>query len=107
VLLVVALVGAASPARAWCEADCLAPAEAASHCGHEPAGDGTNLSAAAIDDCPVLESARPTPATRIDAQAAVVATPVPTLTARPPQSATAVRPRSATTVFERSTPLRI
>jgi len=107
VLLVVALVGAAAPARAWCEADCLAPAETASHCGHESTGDGTTMSAATIGDCPVIESARPTPPARIDAQAAAVTTSVPALTARTPRATASVRPHSATTVFERSTPLRI
>lgn len=105
-LLAVALVGAAAPARAWCEADCLAPSETASHCGHESTSDGTSIAATSVDDCPVIESARPTPPARIDAQAGVVSTAVPALTARTPRTTTSVRPHSAT-VFERSTPLRI
>jgi hypothetical protein len=64
-LLIVALViGAAAPARAWCEATCLGPAthsaSAKPHCpSHESTPNGSSLSATDFADCPTLESARP------------------------------------------------
>jgi hypothetical protein len=103
------LVGALAPARAWCEATCLAPAEQAQpHCpSHEPADGPRSISAVVVDDCPVLESARPTAPARLEIATSVVDSHVPappTRTSIPPSFA---RPHSARTVFERSTPLRI
>jgi hypothetical protein len=67
ILVVALLVGAAAPARAWCEATCLAPAahseSAKPHCpAHESSSKGPSLSAAGIADCASIESARPAPA---------------------------------------------
>lgn len=66
VLIVTAVVLAtAAPLRAWCEADCLAPAHAeettsSSHCKTaEPDTDTTSVSAVIVVDCPTVESARP------------------------------------------------
>ena len=62
ILVVTILIGAAAPVRAWCEATCLAPAagDSQAHCAtHEPASDAATISATDIDDCPVVESARP------------------------------------------------
>ncbi len=63
ILVVALLVGAAAPARAWCEATCLAapPADSARpHCPpHQPSPDTPALSATSTLDCPALESARP------------------------------------------------
>ena len=104
----IAAVAAAAPARAWCEATCLAPAETRQHCRpHEPAGDTRSISASGIADCPVLESARPPLAARLDVYAVAAGTHAPAL--HPPSLLTpsVVRPHSATTVFERCTPLRI
>jgi hypothetical protein len=105
------LLAAAAPARAWCEAGCVAPAAhrdaAKPHCPTQERSDRTSLSASAFDDCPALDTARPTLTVRIDVQVAVAAT----FTAAPDPSATRVpslvRPHGVTTVFERSTPLRI
>jgi len=108
VLLAVAALGSAAPMRAWCEATCLAPTQSQQHCpSHEPAGDTTTISASSIDDCPVLEAARPPISARVDSQAIAVGTYAPAL--NPPSQLTPsfVRPHSATTVFERCTPLRI
>jgi len=62
ILIIALLVGAAAPARAWCEATCLGPVASESarpHCpSHEPAPNGSSLSAADAD-CPSIESARP------------------------------------------------
>jgi hypothetical protein len=110
-LVSVLLVGLAAPARAWCEASCLAPAHTGSakpHCPtHEPASSGTSLSATVLNDCPVVESARPTITARLDVQAIAV-TPIafPAHT-RLTLASSFVRPHGVTTVFERSTPLRI
>jgi hypothetical protein len=63
ILVIALLVGAAAPARAWCEATCLEPAVSESakpHCpSHEPTPAGPSLSAAGIAECPSIESARP------------------------------------------------
>lgn len=64
VLIVALLVGAAAPARAWCEASCLAPVHHAGesampHCpGHEST-TRTAITASSNADCPIVESARP------------------------------------------------
>jgi hypothetical protein len=67
ILVIALLIGAAAPARAWCEATCLEPAahseSAKPHCpSHESPYGGPSLSAAGIADCPSIESARPVPA---------------------------------------------
>jgi hypothetical protein len=109
VLLSVVVLGAAGPARAWCEAACLAPEHGtAAHCpSHDPAGPATSISATSIDECPALESARQAAPGRADAHTGVVASH-----AAAPKTSAIHAPaltgcRSATTVFERSTPLRI
>jgi hypothetical protein len=109
ILAVVVLLGAAAPLRAWCEANCaVASTESTSHCpSHESTGDGLAVSASSNDDCPVLESARPTLSARLDAQSLSTAAFAPPLIARSQIAPSFIRPHRATTVFERSTPLRI
>ncbi len=107
-VVAIAVLAAAAPMRAWCEATCLAPAEQQSHCpGHAPAGDDTAVAASPLDDCPVLESARPTLSARLDVQPVAIGTHVPALTAHTPLASSSVRLHRTTTVFERSTPLRL
>jgi len=78
ILFVALLVGAAAPARAWCEATCLATAHQESakpHCpSHEPSSNSPTMAAAKGADCPALESARPTQAKLDFAPAPVVET---------------------------------
>jgi hypothetical protein len=64
VLLTASVLATAAPMRAWCEASCLSAAhqDAASAKPHCPTTDTTSglaISAAGLDDCPVVESARP------------------------------------------------
>jgi hypothetical protein len=63
ILIVTILIGAAGPARAWCEATCLAPShqsDAGPHCpSHEETPDRAAMSATSIVDCPAVEAARP------------------------------------------------
>ena len=101
-------VGAGAPARAWCEATCVAPAaESPSHCPtHDPA-DGTTLSALIIDECPVLESARPPAQARLDLHAALAAVNLPAPFTRTDILISFEGPHTAATVFERCVPLRI
>ena len=107
-LLSVAVIGAAAPARAWCEAACLAPTESKQHCPtHERSGDDATISASSTDDCPILESARPTVQARLDLHAVSVGTYAPALATRTQITPSSVRPHSASTVFERCTPLRL
>jgi hypothetical protein len=108
----VLLVGAVAPARAWCEASCLAPAAHGDatkpHCPtHEPADAGTSLSATVIDDCPIVESARPTITARVDAQVIATAAIAPHTRTPVTTAPSFVRPHGVTSVFERRTPLRI
>ncbi len=109
IVLAIAAVAAAAPARAWCEATCLAPTtESRSHCPRpEPADDAATMSTTSIDDCPILESARPTLQARLDLHAVATGTCAPALNAPSPRTPSFVRPHSATTVFERCAPLRI
>lgn len=101
-------VGAAAPARAWCEATCVAPAaESQSHCRTHDPGDGTTLSARIIDECPVLESARPPAQARVDVQAALAAVNLPAPFTRTHILISFEGPHTAATVFERCVPLRI
>ena len=102
-------VGAGAPARAWCEATCVAPAaERQSHCPTpDPAGGTTALSASIVDECPVLESARPPAPARLDVQAAPAAVNLPTPFTRTHILISFEGPYTAATVFERCVPLRI
>ena len=109
IVLAIAVVAAAAPARAWCEAACLAPtAESSQHCPpHGPSDAGATLTASSLDDCPILETARQTLQARLDLQALAGGTYAPPLNARTPVAPSLVRPHSASSVFERCTPLRI
>ena len=108
-ILSVAVIAAAAPLRAWCEATCLAPTESnSSHCPtHEPAGDATTLSANDSAECPSLESARTSIPARLDAQTTAVAVAAAPLPTRTVFLATSLASPARTTVFERCTPLRI
>jgi hypothetical protein len=107
-LLSVAVIGAAAPARAWCEAACLAPTESSQHCPtHEPPGNAATIAANSIDDCPILESARPTLQARLDLHTVAAGTYAPVPATRTQVTPSSVRPHGASTVFERCTPLRI
>ena len=72
VLLTASVIATAAPVRAWCEASCLAAAHqedaaAKPHCPtSEPAGDDAKMSAANLDDCPVVEAARPITFAKLD-----------------------------------------
>ena len=78
------------------------------HCpSHDPASSGTSLSATVIDDCPIVESARPTTTARVDAQVIATAAIAPHTGAPVTSASSFVRPHGVTTVFERRTPLRI
>jgi len=63
ILIVALVIGAAAPARAWCEATCLVPAahseSAKPHCPSHESTNGPSVSAADLADCPTIESARP------------------------------------------------
>jgi hypothetical protein len=108
IVLAITVVATAAPARAWCEAACLAPAESTQHCPkHELPGDTATISASSIDDCPILESVRPTLQARLDLQAIAAGTYAPALAARAHVTPSSVRPHGAATVFKRCTPLRI
>jgi hypothetical protein len=80
-----------------------------SHCpSPEPVDSGAQISASAIDECPVLESARPAGAARLlDVQATSVVTASPELKPQSHLALSPFRPSSASTVFERCTPLRV
>ena len=56
IILVALLIATAAPARAWCEATCLAPAESSSqaHCPSHESTTDTSISGTVIDDCPVF-----------------------------------------------------
>lgn len=107
--MAIAVVAAAAPARAWCEAACLASAATSTqHCQtDEPAGDTATISGSSIDDCPILEAARPPLHARPDFQAMAVVTYPPVLDTGTHVTTSVVRPHSASSVFERGTPLRI
>ena len=102
-------VGAVAPARAWCEATCVAPAaESQSHCPTHDPSDGTSaLSAHIVDECPVLESARPPAQARLDVPSALAAVHLPAPFTRIPTLISFEGPHTAATVFERGIPLRI
>jgi hypothetical protein len=110
IVVLALLLGAAAPARAWCEATCLAPVEASSkaHCpSHDSASTGVAMSATTIDDCPAVDAARPTTIARpeLKASLATIESPHPTASFIPISIVT-IAPRE-TTVFERHIPLRI
>jgi hypothetical protein len=109
VIVAAAVVAAAAPARAWCEASCIVPTNGTqAHCpSHDPADARTQISGSAIDECPVLESARPAASARLEVQAAAVVTVAPDLNPQSHLVFSPARPGSASTVFERHTPLRI
>jgi hypothetical protein len=109
VVLSVIVLGAAAPARAWCEASCLAPRhDTPAHCpSHGTSGDATSIAGSLTDECPVLESARPTAPARLDAGGIAVTVFAPAVQPSAIHAPATVRPHRGATVFERSTPLRI
>jgi hypothetical protein len=109
-LLAVVVIGGAAPARAWCEATCLeAPHQsAAPHCpSHESTDDGSVMSATTIDQCPVIDSARPTAPARMDAPSPFAVNAAPALRTPSRRAPAPARRAGGTTVLERNTPLRI
>jgi hypothetical protein len=72
VLLTASVIAIAAPLRTWCEATCLPPAHHADssakpHCPtSEPAGSEARISAGNLDDCPIVEAARPTTLAKLD-----------------------------------------
>ena len=103
------LVGAAAPARAWCETTCLAPAEQTEpHCRTSDPADGTtSISADVLDECPVLESARPSVAGRLDVNPPLVTGYLLATLPRTHVTPSLARPHSQSDVLERFIPLRI
>lgn len=108
-VLSVIVLGGAAPARAWCEASCLAPThDSSSHCpSHDPADNAAAISADDAGECPALESARTAAPARVDANTLVSVIDLPARTPSAIHAPVVVRPYGATTIFERSTPLRI
>jgi hypothetical protein len=108
IILLALLIGAAAPARAWCEASCLAAPSTTEHCPTRDAASGElSITAAAIDNCPVLEAARPATSGRIELKAAFVTIASPQIVARRMSIATITATPAATAVVQRHTPLRI
>jgi hypothetical protein len=102
------VVGTAAPARAWCEAACLAPAhDAKPHCPSHDSTTGTGITAADNADCPVVDTGRSTTSARIELKSTTIAVlsfqfaltfgPIRVVAAHP----------QVATVFQRHTPLRI
>jgi len=111
IVIVALLVGAAAPARAWCEATCLATAHQESakpHCpSHEPSSDGPSIAAADTADCPVIESARPVP-TKLDLNHSILTAASHLRTPAPSHLRTLAPSHLRTSgFFERAVPLRI
>jgi hypothetical protein len=110
-LFVALLVGAAAPARAWCEATCLVAAHhesAKPHCpSHDSSSDAPSIAAADIAACPVVESARPVP-TKLDVNHSIL-TAASHLRAPAPSHLRSFAPSHIRTprFFERAVPLRI
>jgi hypothetical protein len=109
ILVIAILVGAAAPARAWCEATCIAPVDATSHCpSHEqPSNDAPALTAAINAECPAIETARPVAA---KLTIGIQATPSPKHPARMASArvrALPIRHVRALPVFDADVPLRI
>jgi len=97
ILIVALTIGAAAPARAWCEATCLEqaahPGSAKPHCPlHESTPSGPSLSAADSVDCPSIESARPTQA-KLDSALAPIGVTARTLAAMHPGTQAPSHPR--------------
>lgn len=109
IVLAIAAVAAAAPVRAWCEASCLVPVTSQkSHCpSHESTSDTASISASSLEECPVLESARPTVSARLDVQAVAIGTHVPAPIVSARSTSTSICANRGLTVFERNTPLRI
>jgi hypothetical protein len=109
IILVALLIGVAAPARAWCEATCLAPAEASSksHCPtpHAPSDD-PSISGTEIDDCPVIEPGRPSQA-RFDVQVFVPVTFAQLAQSAPQHPSTPAPQHLPASALARLTPLRI
>jgi len=110
-VLLAVLIAAAAPARAWCEASCLAPphtdTSTKAHCPtHDAAPTGTSMSATTIDDCPVVESARPIPA-RLDVQVFSRVALSHLAPSAPKHLRTPAPPHLTATVGKRLIPLRI
>jgi hypothetical protein len=80
VLLTAAVIATAAPLRAWCEATCVAPAHHAGstakpHCPtNETADDKAKMAAVDLDDCPIIEAARPTSFAKLDFHRGAVST---------------------------------
>ena len=78
VLFTASVIASAAPLRAWCEATCLEPAHhagssATPHCPTaEPDSDDATVSAGDLDDCPVVDAARPTTFAKLDLHRPVV-----------------------------------
>jgi hypothetical protein len=110
ILFVALLVGAAAPARAWCEATCLIATHhesAKPHCPSHDSSSDPSIAAADIADCPVIESARPIPS-KLDLNHAIL-TAASHLRTRPPSHLRTFAPSHirAPRFFERAVPLRI
>ena len=112
IAIVALLLGAAAPARAWCEAACLdvprAGESAKAHCpSNDTSSDVTVISAADNPECPVVEAARPVPA-KIDLSSAGPAAAARPVVSQPTRVAvTTPRPLDSARFFERLVPLRI
>jgi hypothetical protein len=112
ILVIALLVGAAAPARAWCEATCLEPAahseSAKPHCpSHDSPSRGPSLSAAGIADCPSIESARPV-TTKLDLNHSILTVALHLRTAALSHLRTSAPSHvRASGFFERAVPLRI
>lgn len=108
IILMALLVGAAAPARAWCQATCVVPASSETHCPtHEPVSEGTVIGGASIDSCPVVESARPTTIARVDLKAAIGTVASPQFISSLAPIARIIVAEPVATVFQRHTPLRL
>ena len=107
IVLTALLIGAAAPARAWCEASCLAPTATNEHCPtHEPASNKTSVAATAIDDCPVIEPTPPVKS-RSELQFAGTFAPSHPRTFAPRHSGITAPQHLPAAAAKRLTPLRI
>jgi hypothetical protein len=108
VIVIAVLIGAAAPARAWCEATCLvATQDAKPHCPSHDATTGLGISAADSADCPIVETARSITSARIELKStAITVLSVQFAVTFDPIRIVAAS-HHVTTVFQRHTPLRI
>jgi hypothetical protein len=112
IVLIAILIGAAAPARAWCEASCLAPVQDSTtstkaHCPtNNSASTGTSMAATTIDECPVVESARPIQA-RLDAPMLAIVSFAFVAPSAPQHPRTRAPQHLPTSVGKRLTALRI